>query len=164
MGSIYVMRNTVNGKCYVGQCLNNAHRDRIRQHLNGNTRCRLISNAIVKYGKGAFEWEIITAPNELLDALEICYIKTLNTLAPYGYNLTEGGKNGRRSAETRERIRQARKGIPRSSETCRRVSKARKGQVPWNKGKKMKPFTPEHRVNMSKAHKRLWKIKRGETS
>jgi hypothetical protein len=66
--------------------------------------------------------------------------------------------------ETRQRISDAKKGKPspkkgtkglqtHSKETRQKMSESHKGQVPWNKGKKMPPFSKEHRQKMSDAKK-----------
>ena len=119
MGSIYKITNTVNGKSYIGQTIRDAEKTRIPVHLNGHGNVS-IKQAIEKYGKDAFTYEILhdgIIP-ELLDALESEAIKKFNTVFPHGYNLTTGG-GGTHSEETRQKI-----------------SNANKGRTAWNKGKR----------------------------
>ena len=134
MGSIYKITNTVNGKSYIGQTVNDAMKGRIPLHLRGKGS-PLIANAIAKYGESAFDIVILhnNIFNFMLDILEIEAIAKFNTLAPNGYNLEYGGRGGKPSLETRQKL-----------------SEAHKGQIPWNKGKKA---SPEARRKMSKAQK-----------
>lgn len=90
--SIYVIKNTINDKVYVGQAIN-PHR-RFVQHLcNGN---RSLDNlpihlAIKKYGKQNFYYEILEENIENYDEKEAYWIKKLNSISPNGYNILEGG-------------------------------------------------------------------------
>ena len=109
IGQIYLIKNTITNKNYVGQTL--SHRKnhkkyrpfgfigRFKDHLSEaicNTKkkqCTYLNNAIRLYGKDAFQVELIfTCPKEELDQYEEKYIKEHDTLYPNGYNLTIGGK------------------------------------------------------------------------
>ena len=72
MGSIYLIRNNVNGKSYVGKTVRDAEKTPFfYMHLNGYGGAKLLARAIKKYGKENFSWEIIhdgILPN-LLDSL-----------------------------------------------------------------------------------------------
>lgn len=129
MGCIYKITNMVNGKSYVGQSRYDAVKTRIHAHLNGGARSsRLVKQAVKKYGKDAFTYEILhdgIIP-EFLSTLEIEAIAQYNTVAPHGYNLTEGGEGGKRSEET-----------------CRRISEIQTGRK----------LTPEHIQNIANAHR-----------
>ena len=60
-----------------------------------------------KYGADTFSVEIIRYPgisHETLDAVERWKIRQLQTLAPKGYNLTDGGDSGKPSEETRQKM------------------------------------------------------------
>ena len=136
MGSIYKITNTVNGKSYIGQTIYDAEKTRIRDHLTGKGN-QLIKNAIEKYGKDAFTYEILydgIIP-EFLDMLEIEAIAKHNCVRPNGFNLTEGGEGGSPSQETRRKLSESKKGEKHnnygkkpSEETCRRISEANTGQ------------------------------------
>ena len=110
MGSIYKITNTVNGKSYIGQTIQDAVKTRIRDHLTGNGN-RILKQAIEKYGQDAFVVEILhdSILPEFLDTLEIEAIAKYNTLAPNGYNLTTGGGGGSRSEEACRKISEAMK-------------------------------------------------------
>ena len=163
MGSIYLIRNTVNGKSYIGQTRQDAEKTRIRDHLTGNSKgSQLVKRAVKKYGRDAFTYEILhdgIIP-EFLDTLESEAIEKFNTVSPHGYNLTTGGEGCSRCEETRRKIAEANtgenhpnygkppwnKGKKTSDETRRKQSDAKKG-------KKRPPFSDETRRKMSEAQK-----------
>jgi len=104
VGIIYIARNKINGKCYVGQTHRTVHR-RLNEHYRDMRKYHAFDLAVRKYGLS--EFDIITVnnvPSELLDQWESFFIQTLNTLAPHGYNLTTGGNGGLRSEETKKKL------------------------------------------------------------
>lgn len=92
-GSIYVIRNLLNGKCYVGQTVNIRHRFAYyRSSLRVKECRRPIERAVVKYGWDSFEKLLFHGiPFSLLDNVESELIERLSSIAPYGYNLDSGG-------------------------------------------------------------------------
>ena len=94
-GSIYIIRNTVNDKVYIGQTTMTVH-ERFKNHLKpSNTKRRKsykIYNAIEKYGRDKFFVETIESgiPIEELDEKEIEYIHMYDSFR-HGYNSTPGG-------------------------------------------------------------------------
>ena len=171
MGSIYLIRNTVNGKCYIGQTYRDVETRVFKEHLRGHpSNCRLLSNAVKKHGANNFTYEILhdgIIP-EFLDDLEREAIEKFNTIAPHGYNLTTGGNSGgspseetRRkisttlkgktfSEETRRKISEANKGRKHSEEFRRKLSEANTGENHPNYGKSL---SEETRRKISEAHK-----------
>ena len=158
---IYIGTNTVNSKQYVGQSINDPHKDRIKAHKLANGKTRLFHRAIRKYGFENFTWKVIHYPGasqEALNAIEQWQIAKRNTLSPDRYNLTTGGnQGGSPSSETRAKLSKALKGKPshnkgriHSAETRAKMSEARKGKPAPNKGKRL---SAKHRAKMSKAHK-----------
>lgn len=100
---IYLLRNTVNGKCYVGQSIK--LRSRLLHHINNLEHCRYdapIYRALSKYGLEAFELKILKSWHNALDkrtkyhmdTYEKQYIEEYNSLVPNGYNQTIGGDGG----------------------------------------------------------------------
>lgn len=88
MGTIYVLKNKVNGMCYVGQTIN-PFNIRFRQHCQAHS---YVGNALRKYGAGNFEKVLIkNIPEKKLNEEEIKYIKECDCISPKGYNLTHGG-------------------------------------------------------------------------
>ncbi len=103
-GVIYKITNLINGKIYVGQTKRSLKK-RIREHcISKNTNG--IEGAIKKYGIDNFKVEVIEeCPVEMLNEREIFWIKELNSKAPNGYNLTDGGEGLKNpTKETCDRI------------------------------------------------------------
>ena len=100
MGIIYCYTNTINGKMYIGQTINpvsryNAHKSSY-QNPNDKEYNSLLHRAFRKYGFENFQYEILADSIDdidLLNQLEIYYIKHYNTKTPNGYNVEDGGKN-----------------------------------------------------------------------
>jgi group I intron endonuclease len=98
MGYIYKITNIHNKKAYIGQSqqldINSRWGGHIRS-INTEYGCPLLKSAFKKYGIDNFRFDIIII---CFDSdrfkYEKEYIKKYNTLAPYGYNLTEGGEPG----------------------------------------------------------------------
>ena len=100
MGIIYCYTNKINGKKYVGQTINpeqryNAHKSNSKNpnHKEYNS---LIHKAFRKYGFDNFTYEILVKDIDdinVLNELEIYYIKKFNCQTPNGYNVEAGGKN-----------------------------------------------------------------------
>lgn len=100
MGIIYCYTNRINGKKYVGQTINpeqryNAHKSNY-QNPNNTEYNSLIHKAFRKYGFDNFTYEILVKDIDdinVLNELEIYYIKKFNCQTPNGYNVEAGGKN-----------------------------------------------------------------------
>lgn len=118
-GFIYRVTCLVTDKQYHGQTVN--PRARWASHLRADGHCRALVNAVRKYGRKQFTFEVIAeaSSKEELDVLEIAYVKT--SMAPHGYNLKEGGATGRPSAETRLRISMAGRIVQANPEVKARV-------------------------------------------
>lgn len=100
-GSIYVIRNTVNDKVYIGQTIQTVER-RFRSHLNSDPRRhnQAILWAMEKLGRENFYVETLVTGIEDLDELnnlEEYYIQHYNSMKPNGYNLCPGGCKWRNS-------------------------------------------------------------------
>lgn len=131
---VYIIRNKVNGKIYVGSSIN--IKKRWREHiskLNGkvidNTR---LFRAWKKYGSNSFEFlvvEKVSVLDEILPA-EQKWIDLLNATGPLGYNILPSAGNcaGRIvSEETRNKIRSALIGRKASAETRAKMSESHRG-------------------------------------
>ena len=151
MALIYVYRNTLNGKCYVGQTTRSIERrDYEHRYYAAAGEKQHFRRAIRKYGIDAFTLYTVYYPKGVIDDAEIATIKKYNSIKN-GYNETEGGKS--------------RRGYEVSIETRKKISKANTGQRAWNKGLKMpdrvgdknymygRNHTLETRVKMSSACK-----------
>ena len=123
---IYCFRHIESGMCYVGQSVDIKDRQYRHFKLRDNSR---IHNSIQKYGKDAFVFEVLELCSEdNLNAREMHWIAALDTVSPKGYNLDSGGKGGgRRSKESRDKIRNALTGIPHTPERRRKNSESQSG-------------------------------------
>jgi len=130
MGHIYMLKNKVNGKIYIGQTLRPIHK-RLREHETGkNDRCRLIYRAIKKHGWEKFEKDYYECPDEDLNFDEELLVREMDTLAPGGYNLREGGgSNGKPCEETRRKLRESKIGKKLSDETKQKLRESRLGKT-----------------------------------
>jgi hypothetical protein len=110
-GWIYMLRNTVNGKCYVGQTTQEPTM-RFKQHVQERSHCVALKSAFAKYGADAFEMTVLgsAGDKDALDAMEIEAIARLGSISPGGYNLRAGGSWGTHGPEARKKISKASKG------------------------------------------------------
>jgi group I intron endonuclease len=105
------MFTSPNGKQYIGQTCNFSRR--ISEHRGSSTKCRVIHNAITKYGFENFDLSILEENLSIEEAnlMERYYIEKFNTISPNGYNLRYGGKSGGNlSDETKKLIGEKSKG------------------------------------------------------
>ena len=115
MGYIYKITNQISKKCYIGETKKsnpylrwNEHKRKIEQGIG----CPALQDAVRKYGIENFTFKVlIICFDEDRYRFEIEYIKKYNSMAPNGYNLTNGGEGGgfygkKHSQETIERISQ----------------------------------------------------------
>jgi group I intron endonuclease len=105
---VYLIRNTINGKCYVGQTTRDLEQ-RWYEHCLLHGKCRALENAIRKYGADAFEVSVVARveTQDALNVLEKVTCAALNTYAPHGYNLREGGNAaGKMHEQTRQLLRE----------------------------------------------------------
>ena len=91
---IYVIRNTVNDKCYVGQSVDYLYR--FRKHKEEARRNNfkyksVLYNAMNAIGIENFYVELLEHQVENYNEREIYWINKLNTIRPNGYNLAAGG-------------------------------------------------------------------------
>lgn len=144
---IYLLRNKVNGKGYVGQTVQTLHA-RWLSHLcemRAGSSCA-IHRAIRKYGQDNFEKCILATASTLdeLNLLEDFHICLQHTLLPDGYNLDTGGKNHRMHADTKAKLsvaaknRPKRTGMPHSEQTKDRIRVAALNRPPVSQATKDK--------------------------
>lgn len=158
-GFIYMITNVVNNKVYVGQT-SQTSKDRWDNHMTFLRYNKHVNPHLQKdfnrYGEINFKLEVITiAYNQKeLDKLEIEFINKYNPLI---YNLESGGRNGKPSLETLERMKIASSGEnngmygkKHKKSTKQIMSKIHKGCTPWNKGV---PCSDKIKQAVSKANK-----------
>lgn len=179
MGTVYILRNKMNNKYYVGQTTQ-IFKERFRQHQTSHSH---IGNALRKYGIANFEKILIKdIPEEKLDDLECEYIKEYNSIFPNGYNWQDGGhKNKHHSEESKrkmkghtnwlgkhhskETIEKMKK--PKSEDTKKKMSEAQKGNTKWlgkhhskESIEKMKEVKKGHFVSEN-TRKKISEVKKG---
>jgi group I intron endonuclease len=170
---VYAIQNTANGKIYIGQTIQKLDRylrsDITRALLKGEDRKPHLYNAIRKHGAENFVIRLLVnaLDKEQADKLEQFFIRTLETQKrDIGYNIAAGGggsfgyqkvftpehreklaaiwRGRHHSEETKVKMRLASLGKPKSLEHREKLSKVRMG-------KKVGPFSDEHRRHMSEA-------------
>lgn len=125
MGIIYCL-TFPNNKKYIGQTRRNLE-IRLKEH-NTKPYCSALVNAINKYK--TYEYEILLEiNNELLDLYEIKFIKTFDTLVPNGYNIRDGGSNGKFCEETRLKMSESHKNKKHTEETIEKIRHSNLGKI-----------------------------------
>jgi group I intron endonuclease len=114
MGIVYLARNKVNGKGYVGFTFNLIRRQEGHKRDTRDGSMLAFHCAIRKHGWDSFEWSVVYEDDEDSDRewmgwWERKFIKKLSTKAPNGYNMTDGGDGGAMeyTDEHREKIAKA---------------------------------------------------------
>jgi hypothetical protein len=91
---IYIIRNYINSKVYVGQAID--PKQRFKGHIQDRNRKQYssaIDGAIKKYGKENFYYEILEESTEKYNEREIYWINFFNSVSPNGYNILAGGQD-----------------------------------------------------------------------
>lgn len=182
MRYLYIIRNILNNKVYIGQTKNPEKRWKQHKSSCRNKPVQYIHRAMAKYGIENFVYEIIAQSinQENADIIEIELIIQYDSRNPdAGYNFRAGGHVSERSEETKKRISEALKGKP-SPRKGVLLSEEQKTQMsiiakklgfmpPNNKGKKLseehkqklsvikkgkpgKPLSEETKMKLSEAH------------
>jgi group I intron endonuclease len=135
-GVIYLLTCKPNGKKYVGQAVNFTGRinrpwgmegrwkSHVKEALEGSKdHCRLLNNAIRKYGADAFERTVLCECKiEELDEMEENFMHEHNVFEPNGYNLKRGGTRGKWSEESKRLKSEAMKGTTHTEEAKIKMS------------------------------------------
>lgn len=106
---IYLRRNNINGKCYVGQTSDFRRRKNAWNCLKLRYANKYIDNDRAEFGLENFTVEVLAETDSREEAwnLEQYYIKQYNSIWPNGYNLSTGGAGGsgiQLSDETKAKI------------------------------------------------------------
>lgn len=120
MCSIYIIKNSVNNKVYIGQTWKSILR-RFQVHKQNSTynHCIKLRRAMKKYGFDKFSIELLTFchTQEIANYWETYFIHKYNSIKN-GYNILEFANN--------------RKGIKHSKKTKNKMSRDRKGEKNYN--------------------------------
>lgn len=115
MAYIYIIKNKINNKVYIGQTTRSLEW-RFSHHkaqINCKNQCSALYSAFKKYGVENFWIEGIEQGDftaEELNEKEIYYIQKYNSVSPNGYNLQLGGKCFGVSEETKKKMSEKMKG------------------------------------------------------
>lgn len=136
-GYIYAIQNKINGKFYIGQTTRNPQL-RWQEHIRGKDPTSVLDKALLKYGKHNFVFSKIDegCNQEELDQLEESYICLFGSkITVNGYNVRDGGSNGKLSKKTRQKMSNSTKGKnnpmygkTHNEEIRQKISNARKGR------------------------------------
>lgn len=89
---IYIIKNNINNKVYIGQSID--AKERFRSHCKASSKDNsIIDKAIYKYGKEHFWVEILENQIENYNEREKYWILHYNSIVPNGYNILEGGND-----------------------------------------------------------------------
>lgn len=171
---VYIIRNLINGKIYIGASKNDLHR--LDEHKRGIKSNIHLQNALKAYGVQNFYFEMLEEHHTFQDALnaENELIEYFRYIGADLYNKNDGGFGcSNPSQETREKMRLAklnkigpRLGQHLSEESKEKIRKSltgrKRGQLSQetkekirkaNAGKKHKPFSEEARRKISESLK-----------
>ena len=175
---VYLIRNTTDGKVYVGSSVDitkrwQAHVNLLKANKHSNAH---LQRAWLRDGQETFEFSIIElCPEGALIVREVVWVEYHGSLNPdKGYNLEYPDRRGH-SEETKQKISASRTGNPKclgkkpsgfhhSEETKRKISESRKGKCLGHavsddarrrigEARRGKPLSAEHRAKLSAAHK-----------
>ena len=131
-GIIYHIFNTVNGKAYVGQTWGSLEK-RWLAHLATKNSCRHLKYAIRKYGAASFVRSVLTGglvTQGQMDYAEKYWIDYFDSITS-GYNIREGGSQGRLSEATKHKLSLVRLGRKFSEEHKERLGRCHLGNTNW---------------------------------
>jgi group I intron endonuclease len=164
MGYIYLIKNNINGKNYVGQTIQNDINKRWNKHkqVNKSFIGTCLFNAYKKYGIDNFKFKILCICfDEDTNRFEEEYIKKYNCLYPNGYNMINGGSNRKFTPILKKIISEKLKGEKHpmfgkhlKEETKQKLREKNIGINNANYGKKL---TNEAREHLSKLAKERYK-------
>ena len=165
---VYIHKNKINGKVYVGQTIKKVSSrwgkdgKNYLQKTNGVYHQEKFANAILKYGWGNFE-HIVLYENlsfEEANKQEIKLIEEYDSVNN-GYNSEFGGKiNKEISQTTRKKLSKALTGYKRTDENIKNISESKKGEKNPMYGKKgFDVFNNHFSKEQQETFKYYWKGK-----
>lgn len=127
MSGVYIIKNLVNGREYVGKSVN--IRARLKDHCEARDKSKYLYRSMAKHGLENFEACVyLEGTEQELSELEVLLIEERNTFSPLGFNMTLGGEGStgyKFSNESLEKLRQRMLGTTHTEETRALMSKAR---------------------------------------
>ena len=155
MNIIYMAKNLINGKSYIGQTTRKL-RERIIHHYScSKYRNYHFSRALRKYNKRDWQWSILydNIPHGQLSNMEIWCIAIYDTY-DNGYNSTHGGEESpMKNPETRRKLSMANKGKTTWMKGKKHTDEAKRKMSESKKGKPKPPRTAEHKRKLSEVQR-----------
>ena len=169
---VYKITNTINNKVYIG--ITQSIEKRRIQHFNCKKKHPLY-NAIKKYGKNNFTFEVIDTSNDRksLCELEKYYIKLYNSNdRKYGYNITSGGEDNKgtsnpRATLTEDEVILIRKLRYENSLTCSEAHKLFSNKISFSAFEKIWEWKTWKSIGLEYKNKpdaSILKVRNGETN
>lgn len=171
MNFIYIIKNTINAKVYVGQTWKSLQ-ERFQHHKQNTSHVSKLKRAMNKYGAINFHIELLTITHtqEIANYYENYFINKFDSIHN-GYNIREGGARGKHSEssknklrgrilseETKKKMSLSHIGKTVTKQSRDKMSASRKGRIftdEWKKklsdAAKNKTITEETRAKLSKA-------------
>jgi len=151
---IYKSTNIKNKMSYIGQHIGFLSRRKYVHEwetFKSKRKHSYFHNAIRKYGKESFKWEVIENCDnkEELNEMEYHYIKQYNTKVPNGYNLTDGYDN-------------TTYGFKYTKEQCLALSKRMKGKNNPNYGNGHKIAGDKNPAKRPEVRKKISEARKGK--
>lgn len=141
---IYMVKNCVNGKVYIGSTGNvtdrfNKHKQDLNNSIHHNEH---LQRAWDKYGADSFEFKtLMVCPDKERNHCEQMFMDLYNSQnRDYGYNIKDADGHFQ-SEETKQKISESLKNKSLSEETKKKMSEAHKGKNHWNYGKTLSDKT-----------------------
>lgn len=169
---VYKCTNLINDKIYIGKTYN--FKKRKQQHCwDLNKYISYFHNAISKYGKENFQWNILNEvkTNKEANELEIFWINYFKSNNfKYGYNMTIGGE-GFTGYKWTEEMRKKRSGINHhlynkhhTKEARNKIKKARKNQIIKHSKETKKKISNSNRdkIILKECREKISKTKTGK--
>lgn len=146
--NIYKITNRLTGKSYIGVTTYTV-KYRWESHVRTTRKTArksktAITEAIIKYGPEAFEVAHLASSKSVDDMLEVerALISQENTLAPNGYNLTDGGEKSKAiTDDVRRKLSIAATGVKHSTEALARRSASLKKHWQIRKRKSQEEYS-----------------------
>lgn len=130
MNYLVYKHTSPSGKSYIG--ITDNYDARCVKHQHPSSGCAAFYAAICKYGWDNFTHTIIADNLTIIEAnrLEMQLITELNTQAPNGYNLREGGNaGGKHHTTTKQKISDALTGRSLTEDHKRKISSSKAGKT-----------------------------------
>jgi group I intron endonuclease len=159
---IYLIRNTVNGKVYVGSTRRNfydrfcAHKSTLKRNKHSSI---VLQRSFNKHGMKSFKFHVLASTESTADissldlsSLELSYIKLFKSDNPkFGYNISTETANARlgkpHSKKTRLKISNALRGITRSKQTRKAMSASKTGPLNPSFNRRQQESSKKKRTN-----------------